>query len=103
MHSQTYYLVRSKQDGSYLVARPNSGNQTQPATQPPGYLLVFSEHYDALSYLNTHGAAVADRFGVESVPSHQLEGLLTRWGFAGIGIVQDPLIPRVEFLTRQTT
>lgn len=102
MYSQAYYLVRSKIDGSYLVAHPNRSAEAAEPAQKAGYLLVFSEHYDALSYLNTHGAEVADRFGVESVPSHQVEGLLKRWGLAGIGVVQDPLIPRVEFLTRQT-
>jgi len=29
---------------------------------------MFREHFDALSYLNTHGSDLADRFGVESVP-----------------------------------
>lgn len=102
MFSQLYYLVRSKLDGSYLVARPNRAEPTEGSRQPePGYLLVFREHFDALSYLNTHGSDVVDRFAVESVPGSQLESLLKRWGFAGIGLVQDPLIPRVEFLSRE--
>jgi len=57
---------------------------------------MFREHFDALSYLNTHGSDLADRFGVESVPGSQV-GLLKRWGFTGVGIVQDPLLPKIEF------
>lgn len=100
MLSQTFYLVRSKLDGSYLVAhpKPQSAKPDSPAADP-GFLLMFREHFDALSYLNTHGAGVADRFAVESIPGTQLETLLKRWGFSGIGMVQDPLLPRVEFLS----
>jgi hypothetical protein len=60
---------------------------------------MFREHFEALSYLNTHGSGVADRFAVESLPGTQLAGLIKRWGFAGVGIVQDPLLPRIEFLS----
>jgi hypothetical protein len=59
---------------------------------------MFREHFDALSYLNTHGSDVADRFAVESVSGTQLKNLLKRWGFTGVGIVQDPLVPQIEFL-----
>ncbi len=97
MLSQVYYLVRSKADGRYLVARPNQNDDRPPAN--PGYLLLFREHFDALSYLNTHGASVSDQFAIESLPGTQLEGLLKRWSFVGIGVVQDPLIPRVEFMS----
>ncbi|MFH7027787.1 MAG: hypothetical protein ACHBN1_20915 [Heteroscytonema crispum UTEX LB 1556] len=90
MLSQVYYLVRSKADGSYLAARPNS--------EGLGYLLLFREHFDALSYLNTHAAELANRFSVESLPGTQLGSLLKRWGFNGVGIVNDPLIPNIEFL-----
>jgi hypothetical protein len=95
MFSQVYYLVRSRADGRYLVAHPN------PNAGPgdSGYLLMFPEHFDALSYLNSHGSDVADRFGVESVPGSQVGGLLKRWGFTGVGIVQDPLLPKIEFLS----
>ncbi|MBD1940569.1 MULTISPECIES: hypothetical protein [unclassified Microcoleus] len=92
MFSQIHYLVRSKADGSYLAAHPNTSGGK-------GYLLMFQEHSDALSYLNTHGAGVADKFGVESITGSQLKGLLTRWGFAGVGIVKDPLLPTVDFLS----
>lgn len=95
MLSQTFYLVRSRSDGSYLVARPDRNTGAEPGG---GYLLMFREHFEALSYLNTHGAGVADQFAVESMASTQINGLLQRWGFEGLGVVQDPLIPRVEFL-----
>lgn len=95
MFSQVYYLVRSRADGRYLVAHPNTDAEPSKSS----YLLMFREHFDALSYLNTHGSDLADRFGVESVPGSQVGGLLKRWGFTGVGIVQDPLLPKIEFLT----
>ncbi|MBD1870606.1 hypothetical protein H6F88_09000 [Oculatella sp. FACHB-28] len=101
--SQVFYLVRSRVDGQYLVAHPKPTNppaQEQSSQSDSGYLLMFQEHFDALSYLNTHGAAVADRFAVESIPNTQLNGLLKRWGFIGIGVVKDPLLPQIEFLSR---
>ncbi|MDX2213263.1 MAG: hypothetical protein SFY66_08235 [Oculatellaceae cyanobacterium bins.114] len=103
MLSQIFYFVRSKHDGQYLVARPRTAAPTNapthPEKPPSGYVLLFREHADALSYLNTHGSGVSDRFAVESIPSTQLKGLMQRWGFDGIGLVEDPLLPRVEFLT----
>jgi hypothetical protein len=94
MLSQTHYLIRSRQDGRYLVARTQNGSEDSK-----GYLLMFREHFDALSYLNTHGSNVADRFGVESVSGTQLKGLLKRWGFQGLGLVEDPLVPQIKFLS----
>uniref|UniRef100_A0A832H5T4 Uncharacterized protein n=1 Tax=Oscillatoriales cyanobacterium SpSt-402 TaxID=2282168 RepID=A0A832H5T4_9CYAN len=99
MYSQTYYLVRSRADGQYLVAHLRPGEPAKGA-EDPGYLLMFQEHFDALSYLNTHGKDIADRFAVESVPGSQLEVLMKRWNFSGVGIVQDPLLPKVDFLAR---
>ncbi|BAZ52477.1 hypothetical protein NIES4103_51380 [Nostoc sp. NIES-4103] len=90
MLSEVYYLVRSKTDGRYLTARPSA--------EASGYLLLFRENFDALSYLNTHAPDVANRFAVESIPGTQLGSLLKRWGFGGVGIVSDPLLPKVEFL-----
>jgi hypothetical protein len=84
-----------KIDGQYLTAHPQIGQDELKN----GYLLLFREHFDALSYLNTHGSGVADRFAVESIPATQLKGLLQRWGFAGVGLVQDPLEPQVQFLS----
>ncbi|MFM2064936.1 MAG: hypothetical protein RLZZ507_4607, partial [Cyanobacteriota bacterium] len=63
-----------------------------------GYLLLFKEDFDALSYLNTHAGDLASRLTVESIPGPQVGSLLKRWGFAGVGIVNDPLLPKVEFL-----
>ncbi len=90
MLSEVYYLVRSQIDGRYLIARPNA--------EGSGYLLLFRENFDALSYLNTHAAGVANRFAVESISGTQVGNLLKRWGFSGVGIVSDPLLPKVEFL-----
>lgn len=98
MFSQTFYLIRSRVDGQYLVARPQKKTDDEETRSHPGYLLLFKEHFDALSYLNTHGAEVADQFAVESMPGNQLGNLLQRWGFLGIGIVQDPLVPQIQFL-----
>lgn len=94
MLSQVYYLIRSRVDGQYLVARPGGAGKTGA-----GYLLMFGEHFDALSYLNKWGTDVADRFAIESVSGSQIKGLIQRWGFTGVGIVQDPLVPTVEFFS----
>lgn len=93
MFSQIYYLILSRADGRYLVAQPQGSADSTGAS----YLLMFREHFDALSYLNAHGFDVADRFAVESVSGSQLKNLLKRWGFTGVGIVQDPLVPQIEF------
>jgi hypothetical protein len=99
MISQSYYLLRSRQDGQYLVARPR-GEERDPDKAPPTFLLLFQEHADALSYLNQHGAGVADQFGVETLSAPQLRSLMQRMGFQGIGLVEEPLQPRIEFLSR---
>ena len=95
MLSQIFYLLRSRADGKYLSACPNPDTVAS-------FLLIFREDYDALSYLNNHAADVANRFGVESISSPQIKKLLERWGFQGVGIVQDPLLPNVEFLLTNT-
>lgn len=97
MFSQVYYVIRSTADGRYLVAHPESNSGT---TNPTGYLLMFDQDFEALSYLNTHGADVANRFAIESVPGSQLNNLLKRWGFAGVGVVRDPLLPTIEFFAQ---
>lgn len=94
MLSQTYCLLRSQLDGQYLVARP----RTVETASNGGFLLLFAADYDALSYVNSHGAQVADQFKVETISGTQLKRLLDRWGFEGIGLVKDPLIPQVEFM-----
>ncbi|MEO1211740.1 MAG: hypothetical protein AAFX78_19785 [Cyanobacteria bacterium J06638_20] len=96
MFSQTYYLLRTRQDGQYLVATGESGDTASdiPSIQ---FLLLFNDHAEALSYLNTHASGYADRFAVESQAGSQLISLLKRWGYKGVGLVKDPLIPTVEF------
>ncbi|MEO0490295.1 MAG: hypothetical protein AAF215_29560 [Cyanobacteria bacterium P01_A01_bin.123] len=94
MLSQTYYLLRSQVDGQYLVARPRIGETPSSG----GFLMLFAADYDALSYVNAHGAEVASQFKVETLAGTQLKPLLDRWGFEGIGLVKDPLVPQVEFM-----
>ncbi|MDY6940238.1 MAG: hypothetical protein SWY16_21600 [Cyanobacteriota bacterium] len=91
MLSQVYYLVRSQIDGKYLSARPN------PDT-PDKYLLVFQENFDARSYLNKYAGELKDKLAIESITPIQLKSILGRWSFTGVGIVQDPLLPKIEFL-----
>ncbi|HEY9747418.1 MAG TPA: hypothetical protein V6C63_01850 [Allocoleopsis sp.] len=95
MLTQVYYAIRSKLDGNYLTANFKQSSSNTKSS----YLLLFREHFEALSYLNTHASDLSDRFGVESIPGTQVNSLMKRWGFAGVGIVQDPLIPQVEFLS----
>jgi hypothetical protein len=86
---QNYYLIRSKIDGKYLVANVNNSS----------YLLVYKEHFEALTYLNTHGGMkIAESLAIESINTNQLKGVLQRWGFTGIGIVEDPLLPTINFM-----
>ncbi|MCU0526829.1 MAG: hypothetical protein MUF72_18630 [Elainella sp. Prado103] len=98
MISDLFYLIRSKADGQYLVARPKTS--TNPDQPDPGFLLIFREYADALSYLNAHASHLSDRFGVESLPGSQLKSLMDRWGFRGVGMVEDPLVPQVEFMLK---
>jgi hypothetical protein len=90
MFSEIYYLLRSSADGRYLLAHPDAENS--------GYLLLFRENFEALSYLNTHAGELANRFVVESISGTQLSNLLKRWGFSGVGVVTDPLLPKVDFM-----
>jgi len=88
---QTYYLLRSTQDGAYLGARPDRQNPDRR------YVLVFPENFEARTYVSTHAPDFRDRVAVESVGSNQLKGLIDRWGFVGFALVEDPLVPRVSF------
>jgi hypothetical protein len=90
------YLIRSKIDGKYLVANVSQENEAKSTS----YLLVFKEDFEALSYINTHGKEFSDRLAVESVSDTQLKGLLQRWGYQGIGLVEDPLVPQISFLSQ---
>ena len=96
MLSQVNYLIRSKVDGKYLVARLQQEHQEKEAN----YLLLFKEDHEALSYINTHGQDLRDRLTVESISPPQLKGLLQRWGYDGIGLVEDPLIPQIKFMSQ---
>jgi hypothetical protein len=95
MQASIYYLVRSKVDGKYLAANL----QKSQSDNESNYLLVFHENFEALSYLNTHGKELADRFIVETVTSTQLKSTLSRWGYQGIGLVKDPLVPDINFMS----
>lgn len=90
---QINYLIRSKQDGKYLVARVPATNGSESS-----YLLVFQQDYDALSYINAHGQEFRDRLTVETASPTQLKGLLVRWNYSGFGIVKDPLLPEIQFV-----
>ncbi|WP_013324250.1 hypothetical protein [Gloeothece verrucosa] len=94
MLSSIHYLIRSKLDGQYLAARA----KTESGDKTINYLLVFKESFDALSYLNTHAPDIAHQFSVESIPATQLKGVLQRWGYVGIGVVNEPLEPRIQFV-----
>jgi hypothetical protein len=88
---QMYYLIRSKVDGKYLTARPDPDCASS-------YLLLFQENFDALSYLNKYAGDLKDKLGVEGINQSQIQAVLQRWGFSGIGMVNDPLVPSIEFL-----
>ncbi|NEQ43701.1 MAG: hypothetical protein F6K00_09155 [Leptolyngbya sp. SIOISBB] len=92
MYSNVYYLLRSRQDGRHLAARPDGPESDLT------YLLIFQADHEALSYLSTHAPEMRDRFAVESMPAYQLKDMLARWGFTGIGLVSDPSLPKVDFM-----
>lgn len=96
MFSQAYYLLRSKIDGQYLAARLKTVETRQEVDS--NFILVFKEDYDALSYLSTHAPEVASQFGLESAMGSQLTGIMQRWGYKGIGMVEDPIEPRIQFV-----
>ncbi len=89
------YLIRSQKDGKYLVARVEAEDPDKTVS----YLLVFKEDHEALTYINTHGKAMSDRLTVESIANTVLKSILQRWGYQGIGYVEDPLIPEIKFMT----
>ncbi|MGG6266911.1 hypothetical protein ACQ4M3_21715 [Leptolyngbya sp. AN03gr2] len=99
MFSQSYYLIRSRIDGSYLAAYPRLDDD-QPRSPANGYVLLFSEQYDAMGYLNKFAGEMSDRFTSELVTESQMKPLLDRWGYKGFGVVKDPLIPTIDFLSK---
>lgn len=92
----THYLIRAKADGRYLTVHAR-----QAAGAESSYLLLFREQFEALSYLNTHASDVSERFAVEAITDAQLVQLIKRWGFTGLGMVKDPLLPEIQFLSYQ--
>lgn len=100
MLAESYYLIQSRHDGRHLAAHPPQSSKTvqKPDT---GFLLLFREQSDALSYLNIHARELASRFKIEKIRRDQLANLLKRWQFRGVGIVNDPLVPQVEFLVHE--
>ena len=91
---QINYLIRSKHDGKYLVARIPETEDIEAS-----YLLVFHHDYDAMSYINTHGKEFSDRLSVETASPTQLKSLMQRWNYQGFGIVRDPLLPEIQFVS----
>ncbi|MCC0176678.1 hypothetical protein I4641_06760 [Waterburya agarophytonicola K14] len=91
---QVNYLIRSRKDGKYLVARLPEKSGIEAS-----YLLVFQQDYDALSYINTHGKEYGDLLTVETASPTQLKSLMLRWSYAGFGIVKDPLVPDIQFVS----
>jgi hypothetical protein len=98
MFSQTCYVLRSRIDGSYVAAYPNRTDEQSERKPSDGYVLMFQEHFDALSYINKFASGMSDRFQVESLPGSQVAQILNRWGYKGVGVVKDPLLPTVDFL-----
>ncbi|MEL6813787.1 MAG: hypothetical protein AAFP03_03115 [Cyanobacteria bacterium J06598_3] len=98
MLTQPYYLLRAKSTGQYLTARPPvEGGHPEEPTDP--FLMLFIADFDALSYLNTHAGELASQFSVEYCDRTQIKTICDRWSYKGIGIVNDPLVPRVEFMS----
>ncbi|TAF51098.1 MAG: hypothetical protein EAZ61_11365 [Oscillatoriales cyanobacterium] len=95
-YSLLYNTLRVKQNGQYLAATPNPD-------RPDRFILIFCDRSEALSYLNAHAAGLEDRFTIETVQQTQIQGILERWGFTGIGLVRDPRLPEIEFATCLTS
>jgi hypothetical protein len=97
-----FYILRSKLDGKYLTARlrdsEENSNERSSALEKT-YLLLFKADFEALTYVNTHAGDLSSRLGVEFLSSSQIKGLLQRWGYGGVGLVEDPLLPQIKFLS----
>jgi len=88
----TYYLILFEQNGRYLVAYPK---------REKSYLLLFLEYAQALSYLNTHAQQLAENFAIECHSMQQIQLIIKRWQFEGLGIVEDPWEPKIEWFIVQ--
>ena len=91
MLGDVHYVLRSRADGRYLTAQPD-------ATDGQSYLLLFKEDYEAREYLNRFAPDLGDRLTVEAVPLPQLKPVLQRWGYRGVALVEEPLLPSFQFL-----
>ena len=97
MLATPYYLLRSKSTGQYLVARPPAQG-AHPEQLPDPFLMLFIADFDAMSYLNAHAKELATQFSVEYCDRTRIKAICDRWDYKGVGIVNDPLVPRVEFM-----
>lgn len=95
MLSQQYYVVRSQVSGDYLVARPS-------ADASRAFLLLFTSDHEALSYINAHNSGQSSHCRVESIATTSLKATLGRWQLVGVGIVEDPLVPQIQFFQVET-
>jgi hypothetical protein len=84
-----YYAIVTRTSGQHLTVSQDKSSH---------YLLLFSEDFNALSYLNHHARDLASQFAVEAIATNQLGNLLNRWGYQGVALVRDPLGPELEFL-----
>ncbi|MBD2325659.1 hypothetical protein [Alkalinema sp. FACHB-956] len=100
MSDRIWYVMRSRRDGQYLAAYPKAAEGTARSPEH-GYVLLFNQHADALSYVNRFAPELGSTVAVESMLNHQLSALLERWSFKGVGIVEDPWMPQVQFAVRQ--
>ncbi|EDX86481.1 hypothetical protein S7335_4185 [Synechococcus sp. PCC 7335] len=98
MINTPYYLLRSKSTGQYLVARPPTEG-THPEQSAAPFLLMFIADFDALSYINAHAGEYASQFSVEYCDRTKIKSICDRWSYKGVGVVNDPLIPRIEFMS----
>lgn len=106
MLAESYYVVQSRRNGKHLTAHPQRRSPSSPRIAQEadaGFLLLFREKTDALSYLNTHAGDLTPQFQVEPVQRSQLPGLIKRWQFRGVGLVNDPLVPQIEFLIHESS
>jgi hypothetical protein len=87
--STLYYAIRARQSGRYLTASADAAK----------YLLLFREDFDARSYLNTHADDLQDQFTVELLMNTAIAQVTKRWELQGVGVVQDPLLPTIQFLS----